>query len=196
MLDTNKSPVTDRRPFIAIAPWDRGFRAWDQASDLSGDNWHPAGARALTVEADEPDALAARLTQMLRERTCSALLLIGRSHHTGPIRIQTRAVNRRLDSQERLDPTGPGVVRATAPTSEILRHLSQAKLEAITASDAEEDAGSYILYRVLADLPDSLITPTIGLIRLPRDMSRVEAPRAIQTAIEAVASHLPALTTA
>ncbi|HBI18761.1 MAG TPA: hypothetical protein DDY79_05460, partial [Brevundimonas sp.] len=68
-------------------------------------------------------------------------------------RVQMRAENRTLDHKHRLSSTGPGVARATAPVADIVRALTAAGLEADASSEAEEDAGSYLLYRVLADLP-------------------------------------------
>ncbi|WP_292083352.1 MULTISPECIES: hypothetical protein [unclassified Brevundimonas] len=184
----------DRRPAIAICAWDPSFTAWDPVEDLSGDPWNPIGARTLPVAGSaEADALAAQLSDLLAKGECGALLLVGRTAHTGVFRVQMRAENRRLDGADRLDHTGPGVARATAPTAEIVRDLSAAGLNAVAASDAEEDAGSYILYRILNDLPDGPASPAIGLIRAPSDVTNAKVQLAVKTAASAIARHLAPL---
>lgn len=184
----------DRRPAIAICAWDPSFTAWDPVEDLSGDPWNPIGARTLPVPGSaEADTLAAQLSALLAKGECGALLLVGRTAHPGAFRVQMRAENRRLDGADRLDHTGPGVARATAPTAEIVRDLSAAGLNAVAASDAEEDAGSYILYRILNDLPDGPASPAIGLIRAPSDVTDAKVQLAVKTAASAIARHLAPL---
>ena len=191
-MDTGPRP--DRRPAIAICAWDPGFTAWDPVEDLSGDPWNPVGARTLPVPGSaEADALATELSALLARGDCSALLLVGRTSHAGAFRLQMRAENRRLDQSERLDHTGPGVARATAPAAEIVRDLADAGLTAMAASDAEEDAGSYILYRILNDLPDGPASPAIGLIRAPADAPNAKVQAAVKTAASAIARHLAPL---
>lgn len=184
----------DRRPAIAICAWDPGFTAWDPVEDLSGDPWNPVGARTLPVAGSAgADALAAELSALLARGECGALLLVGRTVHPGAFRLQMRAENRRLDGGDRLDHTGPGVARATAPAAEIVRDMTAAGLKALAASDAEEDAGSYILYRILNDLPDGPAAPAIGLIRAPSDVAEAKVQLAVKTAASAIARHLAPL---
>ncbi len=191
-MDTGPRP--DRRPAIAICAWDPGFTAWDPVEDLSGDPWNPVGARTLPVPGSaEADALATELSALLARGDCSALLLVGRTSHAGAFRLQMRAENRRLDQSERLDHTGPGVARATAPAAEIVRDLADAGLTAMAASDAEEDAGSYILYRILNDLPDGPASPAIGLIRAPSEAPNAKVQAAVKTAASVIARHLAPL---
>ena len=191
-MDTGLRP--DRRPAIAICAWAPGFTAWDPVEDLSGDPWNPVGARTLPVPGStEAEALAAELSALLTSGECSALLLVGRTAHPGAFRLQMRAENRCLDRADRLDHTGPGVARATAPTAEIVRDLNAAGLNALAASDAEEDAGSYILYRILNDLPDGPASPAIGLIRAPSDVADAKVQLAVKTAASAIARHLAPL---
>ncbi|MNE27450.1 hypothetical protein D3C80_1208610 [compost metagenome] len=139
------------------------------------------------------EALAAQLSAMIASGECGALLLVGRTAHPGAFRLQMRAENRCLDRSDRLDHTGPGVVRATAPTAEIVRDLAAAGLSALAASDAEEDAGSYILYRILNDLPDGAASPAIGLIRAPSDAPSAKVQAAVKTAASVIARHLAPL---
>lgn len=191
-MDTGLRP--DRRPAIAICAWAPGFTAWDPVEDLSGDPWTPVGARTLPVPGStEAETLAAELSALLTSGECSALLLVGRTAHPGAFRLQMRAENRCLDRADRLDHTGPGVARATAPTAEIVRDLNAAGLNAVAASDAEEDAGSYILYRILNDLPDGPASPAIGLIRAPSDVADAKVQLAVKTAASAIARHLAPL---
>ena len=191
-MDTGPRP--DRRPAIAICAWDPSFTAWDPVEDLSGDPWHPVGARTLPVPGNaSADAVAAELSALLASGECGALLLVGHTAHPGAFRLQTRAENRCLDRSDRQDHTGPGVVRATAPAAEIVRDLTAAGLNALAASDAEEDAGSYILYRILNDLPDGPASPSIGLIRAPLDAPNAKVQLAVKTAASAIARHLAPL---
>jgi hypothetical protein len=191
-MDTGLRP--DRRPAIAICAWDPGFTAWDPVEDLSGDPWNPVGARTLPVAGStEADVLASELSAMLTSGECGALLLVGRTAHPGAFRLQMRAENRCLDRSDRLDHTGPGVARATAPAAEIVRDLIAAGLSAVADSDAEEDAGSYLLYRILNDLPDGTASPAIGLIRAPSDVAATKVQTAVKTAASAIARHLAPL---
>lgn len=187
-------PRPDRRPAIAICAWDPSFTAWDPVEDLSGDPWNPVGARTLPVPgSSSTEALAAQLSAMIASGECGALLLVGRTAHEGGFRLQMRAENRCLDRSDRLDHTGPGVVRATAPTAKIVRDLTAAGLSALAASDAEEDAGSYILYRILNDLPDGAASPAIGLIRAPSEAPNAKVQAAVKTAASVIARHLAPL---
>ncbi|MNQ71048.1 hypothetical protein D3C85_857050 [compost metagenome] len=191
-MDTGLRP--DRRPAIAICAWDPSFTAWDPVEDLSGDPWNPVGARTLPVPGStSAETLAAQLSALLASGECSALLLVGRTAHANAFRLQMRAENRCLDRSDRLDPTGPGVARATAPAAEIVSALADAGLSALAASDAEEDAGSYILYRILNDLPDGPASPSIGLIRAPLDAPNAKVQLAVKTAASAIARHLAPL---
>ncbi|WP_256968086.1 hypothetical protein [Brevundimonas diminuta] len=161
---------------------------------MSGDPWNPPGARTLATPGDaSAETLAETLTGLLSRGDCSALLLVGRTVHAGPIRVQMRAENRRLGEPGRLDSTGPSIARVTAPVADILRDLTEAGVSAIADSDAEEDAGSYILYRILADLPDSLESPSIGLLRIPNGESENTVRTAVKTAASAMARRLAPL---
>lgn len=194
LLDIDTGLRPDRRPAIAICAWDPAFRAWDPVEDLSGEPWNPVGARTLPVSGEvAAEALAADLSARLRSGECSALLLVGRTAHPGAFRVQMRAENRRMNGTERQDHTGPGVARATAPAAEIVTDLTAAGLTALAASDAEDDAGSFILYRILADLPDGAASPAIGLIRAPSDVPDAKVQLAVKTAASAIARHLAPL---
>jgi hypothetical protein len=194
LVDTDSSNRPDRRPVIAICVWNPSYPTWDLVEDLSGEPWSPPGARTQPISGDaDGEALAERLIAALKARNCGALLLIGRTIHSGDFRLQMRAENRRLDGSGRLDETGPGVARVTAPIAEMSRELTAAGLSVLAASDAEDDQGSYILYRVLADLPDNLNSPSIGLLRIPDEATEDAVRTAIKTTASAMARHLTPL---
>ena len=104
-----------------------------------------------------------------------------------------RAENRALNGTDRLDDTGPGLARATAPVAEIVRALNDAGLAAAASSDSEADAGSYLLYRILSSLPDGTDSPAIGLLRAPVASSDAAVQRGVKAAAAAMASHLSPL---
>ena len=194
-IDGSKSGATgrgDRRPGIIICAYDGDDAGWDLVEDLSGEIWSPAGARAVPVPAADPDALADTLAARLGSGDCRAVLLVGRTKGDG-FRVQMRAENRTLDYKHRLSSTGPGVARSTAPVADILRALTAAGLQADASSEAEEDAGSYLLYRVLADLPDGHLTPSIGLLRAPAPAGEAMVRKGVKAAASAMASHLTPL---
>ncbi|RZJ00192.1 MAG: hypothetical protein EON90_08540 [Brevundimonas sp.] len=193
MLDTTSATGLDRRPAIVICAWDDADSAWDLVEDLSGEPWNPNGARTIAVRADEPTALAARLGELVSDTSTRAVLLVGRSRKTDGFVLQMRAENRGFHTGERLDRVGPSMARATAPVAEIVRALIDAGMVAEASSEAEDDAGSYLLYRVLAQLPESVDTPAVGLLRAPHDEGDESVRAAIKAAAQAMARHLSPL---
>ena len=192
MLDNQADAAPDRRPAIVICAYDAGETGWDPVEDLSGLAWNPAGARTVPVAAGDPETLATTLQEHLRARGCRALLLVGRTHGDA-FRVQMRAENRVLNGTDRLDDTGPGLARATAPVSEIVQALNDAGLAAAASSESEPDAGSYLLYRILSGLPDGADSPAIGLLRAPTDSSDASVQRGVKTAATTMARHLSPL---
>lgn len=193
MLDTSAEPPTDPRPAIVICAWDKAERAWDPIEDLSGVPWSPPGARTVHVAAADPEVLAATLSEHLADTRTRALLLIGRTRRSDGFQLQIRAENRTLDGAARMDEVGPGVARSTAPVADIVRALKDAGLDASATSDAEEDAGSYLLYSVLAHLDEAADTPAIGLLRAPVDEGAAAVTKAVKAAAQAMARHLSPL---
>lgn len=192
MAELDKT-LTDTRPGIVICAWDAGESGWDPVEDLSGEPWSPNGARTVPVPSADPDALASTLSAHLSDNRCRALLLVGRTRRADGFRLQMRAENRSADGATRLDGVGPSVARATAPVADMVRALTEAGLIAGATSDAEEDAGSYLLYRVLSNLPDGLDTPAIGLLRAPENEPDAAVQRAVKAAAQAMARHLSPL---
>jgi len=185
--------TTDTRPGIVICAWDAAESGWDPIEDLSGEPWSPNGARTVPVASAAPDTLVSTLSAHLADRRCRALLLVGRTRSHGGFRLQMRAENRSLDGAARRDGVGPSVARATAPVAEMVRALKEAGLAADATSEAEEDAGSYLLYSVLASLPDGSDTPAVGLLRAPENESDAAVQQAVKTAAQAMARHLSPL---
>lgn len=183
----------DRRPGIIICAYDGDDDGWDLVEDLSGEIWSPSGARAVPIAAADPDELASTLAARLGSGECRAVLLVGRTQKGAGFRVQMRAENRTLDYKHRLSSTGPGVARTTAPVADMVRALTAAGLQADASSDIEEDAGSYLLYRVLSDLPDGPLTPSIGLLRAPAPANEAAVRRGVTAAASAMASHLTPL---
>ena len=193
MLDTRMLETPDQRPAIAICAYEIGETGWDPVEDLSGQPWNPTGARTLAIDAGEPEALAATLTEVLSLPACRGLLLVGRTRQDGGFKLQIRTENRSLDGTHRGDADGPGIARATAPTAEMMRELNEAGLTTGVSSEAEDDVGSFLLYRVLAALPEGADTPAIGLLRAPLGEANDRVQRAVKAAAQAMARHLAPL---
>lgn len=192
MTNQTEGPGADRRPGIAICAYEGETGGWDLVEDLSGEVWSPPGARTVRVLTDAPDALAATLGAHLKSGDCRAVLLVGRTHRGG-FRMQMRAENRTLDRKDRLSRTGPGLARTTAPVADIVRVLNAAGLPAEASSEAEDDVGSYLLYRVLADLPEGPHTPAVGLLRAPAPADEAEIKKAVKAAASVMAGHMALL---
>lgn len=192
MLDP-KDEVPDYRPALVICAYDADEAGWDPVEDLSGEPWNPTGARTLAVAGGEPEALASVLSAHLEDRRCRGLLLVGRTRRSEGFRLQMRAENRSLHGGGRMDGVGPGMARATAPVADIVRALNEAGLAADASSESEDDAGSYLLYRVLSGLTDGSDTPAIGLLRAPEGEADVAVQRAVKAAAQAIARHMAPL---
>lgn len=183
----------DTRPGLVICAWSPEETAWDPVEDLSGEPWSPVGALTDALPGGAPETLAETLIARLADPRRRALLLVGRTHHGDGFRVQIRAENRTLDGAGRVDDSGPAVVRATAPAAEMVQALREAGLAAEATSEAEGDAGSYLLYRVLSALPDDADAPAVGLLRAPSAAGDVAVQRAVKAAAQAMARHLSPL---
>lgn len=193
MLDIALEATPDTRPAIVICAWDMDDGAVDLVEDGSGEVWNPTGARTITVAAADPDSLAATLSGHLCDQRCRALLLVGRTLRSDGFRLQMRAESRTSDGSRTLGGVGPSVARATAPVSDIVRALNEAGLAAVASSDAEDDVGSYLLYRVLSNLPEGIDTPAVGLLRAPQHELDTTVQQAVKTAAQAIARQMSPL---
>jgi pyrrolidone-carboxylate peptidase len=193
MLDLPAEKQPDRRPAIVICAWDPDESGWDPVEDLSGQPWNPNGARTVAIPADAPDELVATLSHSLRDPSCRAILLVGRTHRSGGFRVQMRAENRALSGGAKLTHTGPAMARATAPVADMVRALNAAGLSADASSDGEDDVGSFLLYSILTGLPDNADVPAIGLLRAPVDLPAEAVQKGVKAAAAAMARSLAPL---
>ncbi len=187
MLDTAAEDRPDRRPAMLVCVYEDADPVWPMAT-LEG-----ANARILAVGPDDPAVLAGFITGQLDDDACRAVLLVGRTRKADRFRIQLRAENRALTGGKKLAATGPSVARATAPASEMLRALGDAGFSVDATSESEDDAGSYLLYRVLTALPDHADAVAVGLLRTPATLSPQEARRGVEATALAMARHLSPL---
>lgn len=192
MLDTIAENPPDRRPAILVCVYESADPLWT-AIDEEAASWTPPGTRLLPVGPGDPAALAALITGQLEDADCRAVLLVGRTRKSNGFRVQMRAENRALGGGKKISQTGPALARATAPAAEMVRALIDAGLAADATSDSEEDAGSYLLYRVLAALPDNADALSVGLLRAPDSLDADQLRLGVQTAAAAMARHLAPL---
>lgn len=183
---------TDTRPSLVICAWSPEETGWDPVEDLSGEPWSPAGARTDPVPAEEPVLLFKALAAKLADRACRALLLVGRAAQGDDFLLQLRA-EKRAAPGDIPDAEGPGVVRATAPAAEMVQAMREAGLPARVTSQAEEDDGSYLLYRILAGVPVEADVPAVALLRAPSGASDAQMRRAVKAAAQAIAGRLSPL---
>ncbi|WP_298163403.1 hypothetical protein [Brevundimonas sp.] len=191
MLDTIAENQPDRRPAILVCVYETADPLWNALD--SDTDWAPPGARLRPLGPGEPAVLADRINCELDEADCSAVLLVGRTRKSDGFRVQMRAENRALTGGKKLSETGPSLARATAPVAEMVRALNDAGLSADATSDSEDDAGSYLLYRVLTSLQDDVDAPAVGLLRAPSTVDEAQLRLGIQTAATAMARHLSPL---
>ena len=183
----------DRRPSIVICAYEPGDVDWDLAEDLSGALWSPEGARTVPVSADTPSTLAETLSEHLRAADCRAVLLVGRTQRPDRFRIQLRAENRTEDGASRLVPTGPVTARTTAPVADIVQAMREAGLSVDSSSEEEDDAGGFLLYSLLINLPDELDAPAVGLLRAPTNLAPAAVAKGVKAAAAAIARNLSPL---
>ncbi|WP_297799731.1 hypothetical protein [uncultured Brevundimonas sp.] len=183
----------DRRPCILICNWSATQPVWDLVEDLSGVPWEPQGVRTELVDPGQsPAELAISLAERLGRPDVRRLLLVGRTKHDGPVRLQLRAEIPLHDGQ-RLSHDGPGIVRSTAPTADILEALAKAHVPAVATSENEADAGSELLYDVLSRLDGSLETPAVAMMRFPYLMTEGMIAQAVKSAATVMTQHLTPL---
>ena len=190
MSDADADHRDQRLPAIVLCAYDAQDAVWDPVEDLAGNEWRPSGARTVSVSPSDPDSLFEALTRQLDDRRCRAFILVGRSRREGRFTVQMRTENRQADGSGRLDADLPSLARATLPAAEIVARLNAAGLPADATSEAEPDIGSYLLFRILAQLPDLADPPVIGLLRVPADATLERACKGVKAAASAVAAQL------
>jgi hypothetical protein len=193
MLDTPAETSQDRRPAILVCVYEADDPAWAALDDPSAEPWSPASARTRSVGPGDPAILAGLISDELSGTDVPSVLLVGRTRRSDGFRVQMRAENRGLTGGGKLSNTGPALARATAPVAEIVRALNEAGLSADATSDSEEDAGSYLLYRVLTALPDNADAPAVGLLRAPFSVDAAQLRRGVRAAAGVMARHMEIL---
>lgn len=189
-ISDERSQDQDRRPLLLVCNWSATDPVWDMVEDLSGVPWQPEGIRTELVEpAADITALAENLADQLDHQDARALLLIGRTQHEGPARLQLRAEIPQKNGQ-RLSQDGPGVVRATAPAGQILEAVTKARVSIVASSENEADDGSRLLYEILTRLDERLETPAVALIRFPKSMPETAIAHTIKSAVHVMTQHL------
>lgn len=179
-----------RLPCILICNWSSGEMVWDLVEDLSGVTWNPANARTELIEGhSDTKELTDLLVGKLLNHEARAILLLGRTRHDGPARLQIRAEVPKIDGQ-RSDHESPGVVRATAPTADILSAVKDAKVALIASSDAEDDIGSRLLYSVMMALANTAEMPAVALLRFPASMGEVPVSQVVKATVTVMTQHL------
>lgn len=179
-----------RLPVIVLCGYDAEDEVWDPVEDLSGAHWRPNGALAVNLQPADPDRLYDTLSEQLRDRRCRALLLVGRGRSADRFTVQLRAENRALTGSGRMNADLPSLARVTLPVADVISALSDAGLKAEATSEAEPDVGSYLLFRVLAELPELTEAPAVGLLRVPSDVSLETARKGVKAAASAIAAQL------
>jgi pyrrolidone-carboxylate peptidase len=183
-----------------------GFGGYAQAPDnpaaliverLSAQRWSPAGA-ALSgcIVPVSWTAAPAAVIEAARARRAHAVLLLAAVAQGSDFRVEMRAQNRasrrradadgRLWGEDRILPTGPGVVRATAPVAEMVQAIKAAGCPVRASSDSGDFIGNFTFYRLLAELCAEGADPAVGCLAIPARIDLDLAERAVKAAAEAL----------
>lgn len=190
MLDTPAETRPDRRPEMLVCVCDPADPLSLLLDDADPAVWGPAGPRVQALGRDDAASLAGVIAGRLRDADVRAVLLVGRTRRSDGFRLQMRAENRALTGGRKVSLTGPATARTTAPVAEMVRALADAGFSADATSDSEEDAGSYLLYRVLTALPDNADAVAVGLLRAPQTLDADRVKEGVRAAASAMARHL------
>lgn len=183
----------DTRPGLIVCAYDNAHPEWDLVEDLAGTIWDPPGARTVLVKHDAPEALARGLNEAMATPGVRGMLLVGTADEGAEVLIPVRALNRVPDGTSRAVEHGPGVARATAPAGDIIRALAQAGHPARMEPEGATGTGGYLLYQVLASVPDNVLTPSVGLLLVPPGMDAELIREVVKKAAAAVAASLTPL---
>ena len=187
------SDMRDTRPGLIVCAFDRPRPGWDLVEDLMGRLWSPPGARTVMIAADQPVPLARSLHSELATPGVRGLLLVGNAEVGDEALIPLRALNRSADGVDRASDDGPGVVRSTAPAAEMIRALAQIGMVARIEPDGATGAGGYLLYQILASVPDTELAPSVGMVLLPPNLEPEATREAVKAAASAMATSLSPL---
>lgn len=189
-----------------------GFGGYAQVPDnpsarvverLAAQGWAPSAAAlsacVLPVSWTAAPAAAIEAARTLRAQ---AVLLLAAATQGGDFRVEMRAQNRasrrrpdvegRLWGEDRILPTGPGVVRATAPVAEMVQAIKAAGCPVRASSESGDFVGNFTFYRLLAELGPEDAGRAVGCLAIPARMDLDLAEHAVKAAAEAFAMVLRA----
>jgi pyrrolidone-carboxylate peptidase len=189
-----------------------GFGTYTQVPDnpaarvverLTALGWSPAGVplSGCVIPVSWTAAPAAVL-DAARTLRADAILLLAATPQGSDFRVEMRAQNRvgrrradadgRLWGDDRILPTGPGVVRATAPVAEMMQAIKAAGCPVRASSDSGDFVGNFTFYRLLAELGAEDLGRPVGCLGISArfDLDLVE--RAVKAAVQAFAKSLSA----
>ena len=189
-----------------------GFGAYAEVPDnpaarvverLTAQGWAPAGAelRGRVIPVSWTAAPNAVL-DAARALRADAVLLLAAIPLGSDFRVEMRAQNRvgrrradadgRLWGEARILPTGPGVVRATAPVAEMVKAIKAAGCPVRASSDSGDFVGNFTFYRLLAELGPDEADPAVGCLAIPARKGLDIVEHAVKAAVEAFAKSLTA----
>lgn len=193
MFDIHAENAPDRRPAIVVCICETDDPARSLVYEALPALSLAGGARTIPVGPDDPARLADLITATLNKAECRGVLLVGRTRRSDGFRVQMRAENRTLSGEAKWSSTGPAMARSTAPVAEIIRALTDAGQAAAATSDSEDDAGSYLLYRILTALPEDADAPAVALLRAPLAFGPDQVKKGVEIATGAMGRHLTPL---
>jgi pyrrolidone-carboxylate peptidase len=187
-----------------------GFGPYAQAPDnpagrvveqLAAEGWTPPDAivRGQVIPVSWASAPKAAI-EAARAIDAHAVLLLATSTQASDFRIEMRAQNRaakrRADAlgerwkEDRILPTGPGVVRTTAPVAEMVQAVKAAGFAVHASSESGDYLGNFVLYRLLAEFGAEGQARPVGCFTIPVRTEIDTAVRAAKAAVQAFASSL------
>jgi pyroglutamyl-peptidase len=189
-----------------------GFGPYPQAPDnpagrvverLAALNWAPPGVRlrGQVIPVSWSGAPRAAI-EAARAFEANAILLLAASTQSAEFRIEMRAQNRaarrradaegELWSDDRILPTGPGVMRATAPVAEMVQAIRSAGHGVRASSESGDYLGNFVLYRLLAECGADAQKRPVGCLTIPARIDLEAAEQAVKAGVQAFAARLSA----
>jgi hypothetical protein len=193
MFDIHAENAADRRPAIVVCIYETNDPARPLVDEALRASSMAGGTRTIPISPDDPAVLADLITDTLQQAECRGVLLVGRTRRSDGFRVQMRAENRTLCGEAKWSSIGPAMARSTAPVAEIIRDLTEAGLAAAATSESEDDAGSYLLYRILTAMPDDADARAVALLRAPVALGPDEVRKGVEIGTGALGRHLTPL---
>lgn len=168
---------------------------------LMAQAWAPEGVRFHgKIVRPAWSSAAEELLETARTYACDGVLLLAASTRAAEFRVEMRAQNRvsrrradvdgRLWPNDRILPTGPGVVRATAPIADMVQAIQAAGLPARASSESGDFVGNFTLYRLLTEFGCDNAEHAVGCLSIPVGSSPGPVEAAVKAATRAFALRL------